>query len=291
MAFHCPRFMNYAVLQLHIATFLFGLSGVIGQLNTIDVYLVVAGRAGLAALGLSAWARFKGISLRASRAEQWRYLLIGILLAFHWTSFFLSIRLSSVAVGLLTFSCFPIFVILLGPLLGSGRIRVGDFALVAVLMAGLRLVVPGSLDDAADLAGPLWGIASGLSFAVIQLLNHALVQNEDPVKISVYQNGIASLALLPLLDASMLPGTASAIAQLVFLGLACTALAHTLFIAGMRRVSAQTASMFTYLEPVYGIALAALLLGEIPTPAMAAGGAIILGAVFFATKRQAAPVS
>lgn len=283
--------MNYAVLQLHIATFLFGLSGVIGQLNTLDVYLVVAGRAALAALGLFAWARFKGISLRTSRAEQWRYLLIGILLAFHWTSFFLSIRLSSVAVGLLTFSCFPIFVILLGPLFGSGRIRLGDFALVAVLMAGLRLVVPGSLDDAADLAGPLWGIASGLSFAVIQLLNHALVQNEDPVKISVYQNGVASLALLPLLDASMMPGTASAIAQLVFLGLACTALAHTLFIAGMRRVSAQTASMFTYLEPVYGIALAALLLGEIPTPAMAAGGAIILGAVFFATKRQGAPAS
>jgi drug/metabolite transporter (DMT)-like permease len=283
--------MNYAVLQLHIATFLFGLSGVIGQLNTIDVYLVVASRAGLAALGLFAWARFKGISLRTSRSEQWRYLLIGVLLAFHWTSFFLSIRLSSVAVGLLTFSCFPIFVILLGPLFGSGRIRLADFALVAVLMLGLRLVVPGSLDEAGDLAGPLWGIASGLSFAVIQLLNHALVQNEDPVKISVYQNGIASLALLPLLDASMLPDTASAIAQLVFLGLACTALAHTLFIAGMRSVGAQTASMFTYLEPVYGIALAALLLGEIPTPAMAAGGVIILGAVFFATKRQGTPAS
>jgi len=280
--------MNYAVLQLHIATFLFGLSGVVGQLNKLDVLMVVAGRAGLAALGLFAWARFKGIGLRTSPAEQRRYLLIGILLAFHWTSFFLSIRLSSVAVGLLTFSCFPIFVILLGPLFGNGRIRPGDFALVAVLMLGLRLVVPGSFDSAGDLAGPLWGIASGLSFAVIQLLNHALVQNEDPVKISVYQNGIASLALLPLLDASMLPATASAMAQLVFLGLACTALAHTLFIAGMRRVGAQTASMFTYLEPVYGILLAALLLGEIPTLGMMAGGVIILGAVFFATRRQEA---
>lgn len=280
--------MNAAVLQLHLATFLFGLSGVVGQLNTLDVLMVVAGRAGLAALGLFAWARIRGIGLRASRAQQWRFLLIGILLAFHWTSFFLSIRLSSVAVGLLTFSCFPIFVILLGPLFGNARMRLGDFVLVAVLMAGLRLVVPGSLDDASDLAGPLWGIASGLSFAVIQLLNHALVQSEDPVKISVYQNGVASLVLLPLLDASMLPASASDLAQLVFLGLACTALAHTLFIAGMRRVSAQTASMFTYLEPVYGIALAALLLGEIPTPGMMAGGAIILGAVFFAASRQQA---
>lgn len=278
--------MTYAVLQLHIATFLFGLSGVVGQLMTLDVLMVVAGRAGLAALGLLLWARIRGIGLRASRAQLWRFLLIGILLAFHWTSFFLSIRLSSVAVGLLTFSCFPIFVILLGPLFGNGRIRHGDFVLVAVLMLGLRLVVPGSLDEAANLAGPLWGIASGLSFAVIQLLNHALVQNEDPVKISIYQNGIASLALLPLLDASMLPATVSSLAQLVFLGLACTALAHTLFIAGMRRVSAQTASMFTYLEPVYGIALAALMLGEIPTTGMVAGGVIILGAVFFATRRS-----
>ncbi|MDD8039846.1 MAG: DMT family transporter, partial [Acidobacteriota bacterium] len=69
-------------------------------------------------------------------------------------------------------------------------------------------------------------------------------------------------------------------ALLAILGLLCTALAHTLFIAGMRRLSAQTASIISALEPVYGIALAALLLGERPSARTIAGGLIILTAVF-----------
>ncbi|WP_407928299.1 EamA family transporter [Collimonas silvisoli] len=55
--------------------------------------------------------------------------------------------------------------------------------------------------------------------------------------------------------------------------------------SAMRRVKAQTASMFTFLEPVYGIALATLFLGEIPSIRSLFGGAIILASVFFASSR------
>ena len=51
---------------------------------------------------------------------------------------------------------------------------------------------------------------------------------------------------------------------LLVLGVACTGVAHTLFIASMQRVSAHTASVVAALEPVYGIALAVALLHEIP---------------------------
>ena len=36
-------------------------------------------------------------------------IVLGIILAVHWTTFFYSIQLSTVAIGLLTFSTFPIF--------------------------------------------------------------------------------------------------------------------------------------------------------------------------------------
>ncbi len=65
----------------------------------------------------------------------------------------------------------------------------------------------------------------------------------------------------------------------------CTALAHSLFITALRTVTAHTASVVAALEPVYGIALALLLLGEVPGPRTLVGGALIVGAAVFATRR------
>ena len=80
------------------------------------------------------------------------------------------------------------------------------------------------------------------------------------------------------------------LALIVVLGVACTALAHTLFVASLRRVSAHTASVVAALEPVYGIALAAWLLHEIPTLRTIAGAALIVGAALVATRRAAGRV-
>jgi len=65
-----------------------------------------------------------------------------------------------------------------------------------------------------------------------------------------------------------------------------TALAHTLFISGLKGVKAQTASLIASLEPVYGILFAALLLREIPSPRTLLGGAIILGVVAYSSLRS-----
>ena len=71
------------------------------------------------------------------------------------------------------------------------------------------------------------------------------------------------------------------------LGVACTGLAHTLFIASMRRVSAHAASVVAALEPVYGIALAAWLLHDVPDGRTLVGGALIVAAALLASRRAA----
>jgi hypothetical protein len=65
---------------------------------------------------------------------------------------------------------------------------------------------------------------------------------------------------------------------LLILGVGCTAAAHTLFIAGLGHMTAQLASLLVGLEPVWGIALGLLILGEVPTQRSLAGGVIIVGA-------------
>ena len=66
----------------------------------------------------------------------------GILLASHWVLFFLSIQLSSVALGLVTFSSFPLFVTFLEPLFFRERLKPFDLGTALAVFAGIVLVVP-----------------------------------------------------------------------------------------------------------------------------------------------------
>src|SRR5262249_16291337 len=104
-----------------------------------------------------------------------------------------------------------------------------------------------------------------------------------------WQNLWAALVLLPIawsFDAISALG-ARELALLVVLGVVCTAFAHTLFIVALRGVDTHAASVVAALEPLYGIARALVLLGEVPDLRTLAGGALIVGAAVAATRRAA----
>ena len=61
------------------------------------------------------------------------------------------------------------------------------------------------------------------------------------------------------------------------MGLICTAIAHSMYVAAQRNVKAQTAGVISGMETVYGILFAFLLLGEVPSSRELLGGAVILG--------------
>ena len=73
----------------------------------------------------------------------WRWVAVsGVLLAIHWVAFFHAIQVSTVAVGLLTFSSFPLFVTLLEPWFFRERRRWLDLFTAVLVMAGLAMIVP-----------------------------------------------------------------------------------------------------------------------------------------------------
>jgi len=91
----------------------------------------------------------------------------------------------------------------------------------------------------------------------------------------------ATLFLLPFLLLGGQQATGQDIGLLVLLGVVFTAVAHTLFIDGLKGVRGSTAGVISAMEPVYGIVAAALLLQEIPSVAEIVGGVIILGAAVY----------
>jgi len=258
---------------------LFGLAGVLGKMTGLPATVIVFGRVVVAGMALGLVALRLGASLRPRNA---RGALIlcgqGLLLAIHWVAFFQSINVSSVAIGLLSFSSFPLFTAALEPFMLRQRLRGAELAGALLILPGIYLLVPSiSLSDTTT-QGVLWGALAGVTFAVLSVGNRWLGRSYTSVTISLYQEVVAALALLPALWLTPLaaPLTLSQVLLLIALGLVCTALAHTLFISGMRLVTAQLASLLACLEPVWGILFALALLDEAPTARTLLGGAVIL---------------
>lgn len=279
-----PR--RLGLLELHAAVLLFGLAGLFGKLLTLPPLVIVFARAAFAAAALGVFARLTPRSALGTvpRGRPLAWLAAGgLLLAFHWVAFFQSIQVSTVAIGVLSFSSFPLFTTFLEPVCFRERLRGTSVWTAAGVLLGVWLMVPAFDFHHAATLGVCWGALSGLSFAVLSLLNRRLVRTQAPLLIAGAQNLVAALALAPLLPALRAPLTSRELFWLAVLGIGCTALSHTLFVRSLAQVRAQTASVVTGLEAVYAVIFAWLLLGEAPSARTLLGGAVILGTTALAT--------
>lgn len=273
-----------ARVSLHVAVALFGFAALFGKWIPLPATTIVLGRTLIAAATLAIV-----IVLRRQRLGRpdLPTATNGAILALHWVSFFAAIQVSSVAVGLLGYASFPLFVLLLERRLLKGGRGERTTALLATL--GLVALVPEFTWSSDVVRGLALGLVSGFTFALLAVRNRRLVEQMAPSRIALWQNVCAAVCLAPIVafgSVAAMP-TAADIAGLIVLGVACTGLAHTLFIASMQRVSAHAASVVAALEPVYGIALAALLLNEIPGARTLVGGALIVAAAVLASRRIA----
>jgi drug/metabolite transporter (DMT)-like permease len=272
------------LLCIHFAVLLFGFAGLFGRFLPLTPVLIVFGRVVFASLTLLLAALLRRDILRpVSQLNLLAFAALGVLLALHWTTFFQSVQTGGVALALITFSTFPVFVAFLEPLFFHEKLHASDVVLAALALAGVALLTPCfELRDRAT-KGVLWGVASGLTFALLSLLNRRFVRHHSSLTLALYQDLFAAVALLPFALADWPAFTLQDVLLLVVLGVLCTAVAHSLFIAGMHGVSARTASMIACLEPVYGTLLAMLFLRDIPSLRTVGGGILILGVAFYAT--------
>lgn len=277
-----------SLLQIHIAVFLFGLAGLLGKLLPLSPVVIVFGRTLFAAASLFIFSFSIRVDLRLRSGRQClTFLCLGALLAVHWVTFFHSVQVSTVAVGLLSFSTFPVFATFIEPWFFRERLRRFDIAAAFIVLAGLWLIIPAFDFEDSITKGAFWGTVSGFTFALLSILNRKFVQSGSSIAIAFYQNAFASLWLLPFSLGAVQSVSAGDIVIMAFLGIVCTAAAHALFINSLVGIKAQLAGIIACLEPVYGTLLAMLFIGEIPGLRTVAGGAVILGGVVWATTWRA----
>ena len=276
-----------SLISLHIAVMLFGLSAVLGQFVTAPAVIVAGGRVICSSLLLFLLSIAGRASLKLkSRKDYGIAVFAGIILAVHWTTFFQAIQSSSVAIGTITFSTFPLFLTFLEPLLFREKLKVTSVLSAAVLLLGVFITIPEfSLENQITI-GILWGMVSSLSYAVLSLANRYLSRSYAARTVCLYEQGTAAVVLLPAMFLVKTSWTTQNIFGIAAIGFICTAFAHSLYVAAQRKVKAQTAGIISGMETVYGIVYALLFLGEVPGIRELIGGAVILGVALVISLRK-----
>ncbi len=258
--------MRRAFLQLHIAVFLAGFTGVLGRLITLNEVVLVWYRMMITCLVLwliFLWKSKKSIS---SRKQIIQASSIGLLLALHWTSFYAGIKISNVSTALVCLSSMGFFTAILEPLMLRKTFDLIEVLLGLLVIVGISIVF--HFDPQYKL-GIIISLISAFLASIFPILNRELIQTMDPDTTTRWQltGGFFFITvLLPVYlhfvpDVRLIP-TLSDWLWLFILAIVCTVIGYGLFMKSLQKIPAFTVNLTYNLEPIYGVAMAFLIYRE-----------------------------
>jgi drug/metabolite transporter (DMT)-like permease len=258
--------MKNALFKLHAAVFLWGFTGVLGRLISLNEGLLVWYRLIITIVTLYFLMRGKKQLESVSRKQRWQFFAIGGLLAFHWCFFYGSIKYSNVSIALTCLSSTGLFTALLEPLITRKRIVLLEVLLGLLAIGGIYLIFH---FDPQYKTGIILGVTAAVLTCIFSILNKTQVSYNAPRTVMLYElcGGFLLLTILMPLYLYFLP-TAQwfpAKADLVWLLLlswVCTIAAMDFSLQALQKVSAFTQNLTLNLEPVYGIILAFVVYNE-----------------------------
>ena len=274
-----------ALISVNIAVLLFGMAGLFAKWIQLPAICITFGRVLFSSVSLGLYMLIRKNSFRTGKKDALLLMFAGGILALHLWSFLESIQLSTVAVGTITFSSFPLFVTFLEPLMFRQKLEKRSVVLAVMILIGVLISVPEFSFENRMFLGILTGMVSALSYAVLTVINKSFADRISSTLTAFYEQATAAAVLFPFVLGAQAKPSASDIMLLLVLGMITTALAHTLFIHSLKALPAQLAGVCSAMETVYGILFALLLLGEVPTVLEILGGVIITGTVLIAQLR------
>ncbi len=275
-----------ALTSAHVTAILFGLTGIFGALIHASASVITFGRAAFAMLALAVFALLQGRALLRglNRKKLCVYILSGLMLAAHWVTFFIAIKVGGVAVATLGFASFPAFITLLDMAVFRDRPHLAESLLLSLITLGLVLVTPSFELANQGTVGLLWGIASGLSFALLAMTNRRATDGRNGVQVVFWQNATVAVVMAPFAVFDLMELGPVDWLNLAILGVLCTAVSQALFVKSLKGLNARSAGMIISLEPVYAIACAWWLFHEAPSYRMLAGAALIVLAILLSAQ-------
>lgn len=252
--------------ELHAAVFLFGFTGILGRLISLESEMLVWYRMWMTALMMGVFVVLSGKMVILPIKAILHIAAISISIALHWVLFYASIKLASVSIAMVCLSSIALFTAILEPLILKQKFETVQLFFSLLVIIGVYLMAK---EQKEQVVGIVIGLVSSFFSALFTVLNKTIIHKYDSRLLSFYEIGsgfiILSL-LLPLIHlffpiTTIIP-TSLDWWYLFILSFFCTVVAFNLSLSSLRFLSPFTVNLAINLEPVYGIVLAFIVFKE-----------------------------
>ena len=276
------------ILLMHFVILIFGFTGILGKLITIEAIPLVFWRTLIGGGAIYVWLKVRRKVSKKSTSDVLKMSGIGLLVAIHWITFFASIKISNVSVALTMLATSPMFIGFLEPLIFKRKIDWRELTVAGVVLLGVGTIF--SFDTTYH-EGMILGIISAFFASLFATLNGVLIKTHDASNISLVELLTASAAIFILLfftgevNWELFVLSSQDWFWITILALVATSFAFIAFTSVMKVLTPFTTSVAINLEPIYSIILAVIIFGdeEIMGTRFYIGASIIICAVMLNT--------
>ncbi|WP_113925120.1 DMT family transporter [Cognataquiflexum aquatile] len=271
-------------LMLHFIVAIWSITAILGILISIASIELVFYRTLIASAMLGLIFLWKKTSIRVSKSELIKIIGTGFLISIHWILFFWAARVSTASVCLAGMATTSLWTAFLEPIINKKKIKGFEVFLGLLVISGIYVIFRFE-----------WGYWLGLSMAIgaalmgalFSVINGRLTKRHSPYVLTFYEMlgaCVFAFMMLPVYafffaenGLQLIPAPMDWLWLLILSGI-CTVYAFSVSVELMRRITAFAVNLTVNLEPVYGIILAVLILGEREkmTPGFYYGTVIIL---------------
>jgi len=252
-------------LHLHFIVFIWGFTAVLGKLISIEAIPLVWFRLSIATVLLYFLLVFKKANLKLTVKSFFQFLIAGLIIGVHWIAFFYAIKISNVSITLAALATGALFASILEPLFFKTKIKPYEILLSLLTVIGIIIIFNVESQYATGIIVALFAAFLSALFTVI---NADFIKHYSATVISFYE--LLFAALLISIIILFQDGFSSEFFNLsnndwlyiVVLGSVCTAYALTASTMLLEKISPFTMMLTVNLEPVYGIILALIVLGN-----------------------------
>ena len=281
-------------ILLHFVVVIFGFTGILGKLISIDATPLVFWRTFIGCFVIWVWLAIRKKITSKSTSTLLKMSGVGILVAAHWILFFASIKVSTVSVALVMFATTPMFVGFIEPIIFNRKLDWRELLISAIVIAGVGTIFKISTQYH---LGMILGLASAFLAALFATLNGVLVKKYDASNISMVELFAACagttilLACTGDLNSELFILSKTDWFWISMLAVVATSFAFIVSTSVMKVLTPFTTAIAINLEPLYAIVLAVLIFGEeeVMGKEFYLGASLIIGAVVINTfiKRNA----
>lgn len=222
----------------------------------------------------------KKIDLSAIKKNLPLLCLSGAFIGFNWILLFEAYRYTTVATATLCYYMAPVIVIIFSPLILKERLTLKKGLCAISAIFGMTVISGVFGDASSDIRGILFGLGAAALYACVIFFNNFIKDVGDYEK-TLIQLGTAAIAILPYIllteNISEMSFDMKSAVLLLIVGILHTGIAYTLYFGSISLLKAQTAAIFSYIDPVVAVVLSAIIWGSFGITDIV-GSILIIGA-------------